>query len=199
ATVGVQSGAATAGAGGVAPSSKPESVTGSATAERSAVTPPAAIVSRKSSPSRSASPPRPNAVPTRCPRCTKTADGGLPFCGYCGTRVAPAGAGMCAQCGANYLQGVDLFCARCGHRVGKRVSVEVVPAGKPAQDPAASKTQGVTAARRETQPRIALLDDEGSTAKTYILERGEAVIGRGDADIRFENDPYMSPLHARVE
>ena len=57
----------------------------------------------------------------------------------------------------------------------------------------------MVATRRETQPRISLLDDDGGIAKTFVLERGEAVIGRGDADIRFEADPYMSPLHARIE
>jgi len=107
---------------------------------------------------------------------------------------------MCAQCGANFLQGVDLFCARCGNRVGQRVSVEILrDEGKLAAVPGGSKTQGMLATRRDAQPRIALLDDEGSIARAYILERGEAVIGRGDADIRFEGDPYMSPLHARIE
>ena len=108
---------------------------------------------------------------------------------------------MCAQCGASYLQGVDLFCARCGNRVGQRVSVEIVRNSTPgaAPSPGGSSTLGILASRREAQPRLALLDDEGSIARAYILERGEAIIGRGDADIRFESDPYMSPLHARVE
>jgi pSer/pThr/pTyr-binding forkhead associated (FHA) protein len=35
--------------------------------------------------------------------------------------------------------------------------------------------------------------------QSYVLDRGEAVLGRGDADIRFEKDPFMSPLHARIE
>ena len=107
---------------------------------------------------------------------------------------------MCAQCGASYLQGVDLFCARCGNRVGQRVSVEFVRAGtSPNPGPSGASTQGMLATRRDAQPRIALLDDEGNVARAYILERGEAVLGRGDADIRFESDPYMSPLHARIE
>ncbi len=48
-------------------------------------------------------------------------------------------------------------------------------------------------------PRISLLSDTGEIAKSFTLDRGEAVVGRGDADIRFENDHYMSPLHARIE
>ena len=33
---------------------------------------------------------------------------------------------------------------------------------------------------------------------TFTLDGGEAVVGRGDADIRFD-DVYLSPLHARFE
>jgi len=190
AQVGAKSGAAAVGADVTA---SPSKGSGSATAARAV--PPAAALMPKS-----ASPPRSSTAPTRCPRCSKTADNGLPFCGYCGTRIAPACAGMCVQCGANYLQGVDLFCARCGNRVGQRVSVEVVRSGVPgAPGGASSPTQGMLASRRDAQPRLALLDDEGSIARAYILERGEAVVGRGDADIRFESDPYMSPLHARID
>jgi pSer/pThr/pTyr-binding forkhead associated (FHA) protein len=169
---------------------------GSSTAARTAIPPSAMAPPRLSSPARA------TATPTRCPRCTKPAENGLPFCGYCGTRIAPAGAGTCVQCGANYLQGVDLFCARCGNRVGQRVSIEIVRgAQRDAPDGAApgSATKSMLASRRDTQPRIALLDDEGEVAKAFVLERGEAVVGRGDADIRFESDPYMSPLHARLE
>jgi len=191
AQVGAKSGAATA-AGDVTAS--PGKVSGSATAARTAMPPAPALTPKAASPARAAT------ATTRCPRCSKNADNGLPFCGYCGTRIAPAGAGMCVQCGASYLQGVDLFCARCGNRVGQRVSVEVIRSGV-AGAPAGggSSTQGMLASRREAQPRLALLDDEGSIARAYILERGEAIIGRGDADIRFEADPYMSPLHARID
>ena len=191
AQVGVKSGAATAGSD--APPAAAAKASGSATAARVAV-PPAALNPKSASPVRTA------IVPVRCPRCNKNAEGGLPFCGHCGTRIAPAGAGMCAQCGASYLQGVDLFCARCGNRVGQRVSVEIVRSSVPGTPaPGGSPTQGILASRRESQPRLALLDDEGAIARAYILERGEAIVGRGDADIRFEADPYMSPLHARVE
>jgi predicted component of type VI protein secretion system len=92
-----------------------------------------------------------------CPRCGKSANPELPFCGHCGARVAP------------------------------RVSIEA-----PAQT-------AVFSAAHQSGPRLALLDDDGEVEKTFALEEGEAVIGRGDADIRFPYDVYMSPLHARLE
>jgi pSer/pThr/pTyr-binding forkhead associated (FHA) protein/uncharacterized OB-fold protein len=84
---------------------------------------------------------------TSCPRCGKTVDAALPFCGYCGTRVSSI------------------------------VSVGTANHG------------GVM---------VSLLDDNMSVETRYALDRGEAVIGRGDADIKLD-DVYLSPLHARLE
>src|SRR3954470_14828195 len=137
----------------------PGVASGGATAARAAAPP----SPRKSSPARPAP-----ATTIRCPRCTKPADSGLPFCGYCGTRIAPAGEGSCAQCGASFLQGVDLFCARCGNRVGQRVSVEMVRETAREKLSASPKstaaTPGMLTTRRDTQPRLGLLDDEGAVS-----------------------------------
>ena len=55
------------------------------------------------------------ALEKHCPRCAKTVDPTLPFCGHCGAKVASDGrAASCTQCGAEYVQGIDVFCARCG-------------------------------------------------------------------------------------
>lgn len=132
-----------------------------------------------------------------CPKCSRPIMPGLLFCGYCGTRAtSSAEPSACTNCGASYAKGVDLFCARCGTRVGQRVSVTNAGAAAP---PPTGGTQVLSASRREVGPRLALLDESGTVLSTYVLERGEAVVGRGDADIRFEDDHYMSPLHARLE
>ena len=128
-----------------------------------------------------------------CPRCARQVDGALPYCGACGTRLAPAAepaaTAACQGCGARYAPG-DLFCARCGNRVGSRVSVEASP-------PANATVR--FGQRTAPGPRLALLDEQGDVATVFTLERGEAVVGRGDADIRFGDDTYKSPLHARLE
>jgi pSer/pThr/pTyr-binding forkhead associated (FHA) protein len=117
-------------------------------------------------------------------------DASLPFCGHCGTKVAESvSTAACSSCGAAYTDGVDLFCARCGMRVGQRVSVEVNNA---------FGTLVLGAKNRDAGPRLALLDDSGEATITFSLDRGEAVVGRGDADIKFD-DVYLSPLHARFE
>jgi predicted component of type VI protein secretion system len=117
---------------------------------------------------------------------------GLPFCGHCGGRISTITEGAnCGQCGASYTKGVDLFCGRCGHRVGQRVSVELVSNGG---------TQIIGAGRMAAAgPKLSLLGDSGEVVQSYTLDRGEAVLGRGDADIKYETDHFMSPLHARLE
>jgi predicted component of type VI protein secretion system len=130
-----------------------------------------------------------SAVANICLRCTKPMTAGLPFCGHCGTRVtARAEPESCTQCGATYTRGIDLFCARCGNRVGLRVTVD-----------ATTGTQVLLPGRLNASPKLALLGESAEVVQAYTLERGDAVIGRGDADIRFENDHFMSPLHARLE
>lgn len=102
------------------------------------------------------------------------------------TRVSEV---TCPRCARSLTAG-DVFCGRCGHRVGQRVSVEVL--GRPSGTPP-------LAIGRHAGPKLALLGESGEVVQHYTLDRGEAVFGRGDADIRFENDHFMSPIHARLE
>lgn len=138
-------------------------------------------------------PTRVSQAPSACLRCGKPITPGLPFCAHCGSRVTPiVEQGDCGNCGAPYNKGVDLFCARCGTRVGQRVSVEVSTVNT-------TSTQIIGAGRFAAGPKLALLGETGEVLRSYTLDRGEAVIGRGDADIRFSDDHFMSPIHARLD
>src|SRR6185503_15701011 len=86
------------------------------------------------------------------------------------------------------------FCGYCGTLVGRRVSVQMA-----STDTAGAGTAVFGANRMLPGPKLALLGESGEATQSYTLDRGEAVIGRGDADIKFENDHFMSPLHARFE
>jgi len=124
----------------------------------------------------------------KCRKCGKHTDPSLPYCGHCGTRVlASVDEGKCKSCGASYMKGEDLFCTKCGTRVGERISVST------------RAPSGVARDSLGPGPTIAVLDESGQPAKFFALDRGEAVIGRGDADIKFEFDVYLSPLHARID
>lgn len=65
--------------------------------------------------------------------------------------------------------------------------------------PASGSGTQVISAGRLAGPKLSLLGDGGEVVQQYTLDRGEAVLGRGDADIRFESDNFMSPVHARLE
>jgi len=123
-----------------------------------------------------------------CRKCGRHTDPTAPFCAHCGTKVVDKlEEGSCPGCGAKYAKGSDLFCAKCGYRVGERVSL-------------VTKAQSaLVPGMRLSGPRIAILDERGEPTKQFALDRGEAVVGRGEADIRFEFDVYLSPLHARVD
>lgn len=127
----------------------------------------------------------------KCRKCGKHVEPHVPFCAHCGTRISDkVEEGSCPDCGAGYAKGSDLFCAKCGYRVGERVSLVTKAHG----------TTGVIGSNmRLSGPRIAILDERGEPSKMFVLDRGEAVIGRGEADIKFEFDVYLSPLHARVD
>lgn len=123
-----------------------------------------------------------------CPRCAKLTAADLPFCGYCGTRVGvTTEESACGKCGAAYTKGVDLFCSRCGSDLKQRVSAA-------ADDVAARLGSQPSAA-----PRLSLIGEAREIIESYTLERGDAVIGRADADITFPDDHFLSPLHTRLD
>lgn len=86
------------------------------------------------------------------------------------------------------------FCAHCGGRTG----------ATPARGSAAITLDGrdgatvALAARPAVGPHVALLDERGEPTRSFVLDRGEATIGRADGDIRFPDDVYLSPLHAQL-
>jgi pSer/pThr/pTyr-binding forkhead associated (FHA) protein len=123
-----------------------------------------------------------------CPHCGKMVDAALPYCPHCGSRLEGSSGetANCTSCGAPYRPGEDLFCARCGTKV---------------DDALRDRTDSRTTAqgrKRGTRPRLAVLGDDGLPATSITIDRGQAVIGRGEADIQFD-DAYLSPLHARFE
>jgi pSer/pThr/pTyr-binding forkhead associated (FHA) protein len=55
------------------------------------------------------------------------------------------------------------------------------------------------AGRLASTARLSLLGDDGEPTSYYNLDHGEALIGRGEADISYPDDTFLSPLHARLE
>ena len=129
-------------------------------------------------------PTRVNSPIAKCPHCKQVVDPSLPFCAHCGSRTGftHATGTMCTSCGTPVQVGIDLFCARCGTKV----------------PPATAGTAVFSPKNREAGPKVALLDEEGGIARTFTIERGEAIVGRSDGDLQFSADVYLSPMHAQL-
>jgi pSer/pThr/pTyr-binding forkhead associated (FHA) protein len=148
---------------------------GSASGVRTAAAPPT---------TRSFAPVSPSAVPAApgCPFCGGAIEGPLAFCPHCGRRLRAPGSGpSCARCGAPTTPGAQ-FCATCG-----------APLSSPAAEPTAVGTA-------ETALRLALvlLNDGGSAQERFEHDGPEITVGRQSGDVHFPDDPFMSPLHARI-
>lgn len=128
--------------------------------------------------------PAPEAVQTGCPFCGKAVSGPQPFCPHCGRRLSAPGSGpACARCGSPVTPGAG-FCATCGAPVSSTPALQ----------------------RPSTQPQVRtdftffleLLDDGGKPIQRYERRAMDTGIGRQDGDIRFPDDTFLSPLHARI-
>ena len=136
--------------------------------------------------------PRGTPALTACPHCGTMVNSSLPFCSHCGKRTglqAQTGP-ACPTCGAPVRPGVDLFCGRCGAPVADGAAGAAGTTGAP------GATRVLGSVPREALPRLALLDEAGEPAHVYTMERGELIVGRGDGDIQFPDDVYLSPIHA---
>jgi pSer/pThr/pTyr-binding forkhead associated (FHA) protein len=149
---------------------------------------------------------------TSCAFCGRDNDGDSRYCSDCGkairvgTAAPPPGQlappahmadirGTCPRCGNETTSGLP-FCGHCGALVGRRVSVSTTPVESNAKAPAAT---ALFSPARAGGPRLALLGDDGHPQQWFTLDRGEAVIGRGEVDMPFPSDAFMSPMHARFD
>jgi len=127
------------------------------------------------------SPARPGAS---CPFCNAPTVGSLPFCPNCGRRLSAPGSGpACARCSSPVTAGAR-FCATCGATM--EVSAGLArPSSRPAP-------------RTEFLVRLVLQDDSGRPLETFESARTDTTIGRMEGDIRFPEDTFLSPLHAKL-
>jgi pSer/pThr/pTyr-binding forkhead associated (FHA) protein len=127
-----------------------------------------------------------------CGWCGSVIQAGLPFCAHCGKRTDARldTAQSCLTCGSAIRPELDTFCATCG------TSLEAPEAAS--ETKAAAKTLPFTAKHAEPTTRIAVLDEQGEVKRTISMDQPEMTVGRGACDLAFEDDQYLSPIHARL-
>lgn len=123
-------------------------------------------------------------VQTGCPFCGKAVSGALPFCPHCGRRLSAPGSGpACARCGSPAAFGVA-FCATCGAPVSSTPALQ-----RPSSQPPV---------KSDFTFYLNLLDEGGKAIQRYERRSMDTALGRQDGDIRFPDDQFLSPLHARI-
>jgi pSer/pThr/pTyr-binding forkhead associated (FHA) protein len=126
-----------------------------------------------------------------CGWCGSIIGAGLPFCAHCGRRTDAklATAQSCVTCGSAIRPELDTFCAACGTSLENEQ-------GAPTK--IGAKTLPFTTKRAESTTRISVLDEQGEVKRSIaLLESREVTVGRGACDLSFEDDQYLSPIHAR--
>ena len=138
----------------------------------------------------------PAAAPAReaipCPFCGNLASSVLPFCPHCGRRLTAPGSGpTCARCGSTVAASTR-FCATCG--------APLVEAAPPRRSPADGGRggSGPATSRAGTAIVLVLLDEAGKPLQRFERRAPDTTIGRQDGDVRFPDDVFLSPLHAKI-
>ena len=124
-----------------------------------------------------------SAVSTACPGCGSPVAAGLLFCPSCGTRQPAPSGPVCGVCGAAAAPGAK-FCGVCGTTLGAARSGGPTLAGAGSRGPG-----GIT---------LHVVDENGRELSHHPVTSDETTIGRGDADVAFPEDQFMSPLHAKL-
>jgi pSer/pThr/pTyr-binding forkhead associated (FHA) protein len=133
----------------------------------------------------------PAVAPTRpeglaCPFCGGRANGLLPFCPHCGRRLtAPSSGPSCARCGSPLASGTQ-FCPTCGALLADAPPLRHLPVS----DPGVPRTGAAIV--------LVLLDDVGNPVQRFERRGPDTTIGRQDGDVRFPEDAFLSPLHAKI-
>ena len=121
--------------------------------------------------------------PISCPFCGGRASALQPFCPHCGRRLTAPGTGPnCPRCASPAEPGIR-FCATCG---------------APLADLAAARRGLSGPSRAGTTIALVLLDDLGNPVQRFERNAPDTTIGRQDGDIRFPEDAFLSPLHAKL-
>ena len=106
---------------------------------------------------------------------------GQAYCPSCGLEVNadPVVTIRCQACG-NTSTHTGKFCPECGTRVA------TVRASEAATQPSAK------------QMVLTLLSESGEVLDTIPLQKNDVTLGREGADVCFEEDSFLSPVHAQL-
>jgi pSer/pThr/pTyr-binding forkhead associated (FHA) protein len=145
-------------------------------------------------------------LPSNCPRCSAPLDHGAAFCGVCGL---PASEMMAAAPRPAASSGVQPVAAPAAPAAAPPAAPYVAPAQPapsvpPNASPAAPiqrpelRTDNYGAEPGVTSARLVTILKDGSEGPVYRITAASTDVGRSEGNILLQEDPYLSPRHARI-
>jgi pSer/pThr/pTyr-binding forkhead associated (FHA) protein len=120
-----------------------------------------------------------------CPFCSGKIESALPFCPHCGRRLTAPGSGAaCARCASPVTPGTR-FCATCGAPLGDT-------------QPGLSRPSSAPERNVDFAFTLVMLDEQGNPIERIARKAVVTTIGREEGDLRFPDDAFMSPIHAKL-
>ncbi|HEY4180618.1 MAG TPA: FHA domain-containing protein [Kofleriaceae bacterium] len=120
-----------------------------------------------------------------------------------GQGPAPAAAGAagmrrCPSCGSD-VPPTFRFCGTCGFRMDEGSAPNIMPSAPTAPNPMGGAPLASPApAPARARLSMTLIRPDGSEGGTHELRQGENKLGRSFGPV-FENDGYLSPVHAQLD
>ena len=116
--------------------------------------------------------------------------------GFAAAPAGPAGNKRCPSCGSDVPQGFR-FCGTCGFRMDEGSAPNIMPTG-PTPMGGGAPMGAPMAAPQRARLSMTLIRPDGSEGGTHDLRPGENKLGRSFGVV-FENDGYLSPVHAALD
>lgn len=105
----------------------------------------------------------------------------------------------CPVCGASVSSG-NRFCGACGSSVEAASAAPppaaAAPIAQPGRSEGTSKRTLFFSSIQAAKAKLVLIKGEGIDGESYALAGDDHRIGRSEADILFDEDYFLSPLHA---
>lgn len=160
-------------------------------------------------------PPAPQGSSINCPRCGTATPLGFAYCQQCGLHlqpIAPTDPGAASSRARQPSRpppvavqaGVDVQAATLAQPEAGRAALGLVTpapasAPMPAPAPAAAAVAVPVARAAGAWGTAVLVNRDGSDGQRFPLTSEDTVIGRGGADIAFDEDRFLARQHARLE
>lgn len=130
---------------------------------------------------------------TNCARC----QGGISLDAPHETaaEAKPAGDNSCPVCSSPVAAG-NSFCGSCGSPMGAPAAVPTAAAQPGGRSEKSGKRTLFFSSIQAAKAKLVLIKGEGIDGESYALAGDDHRIGRSDADILFDEDQFLSPLHA---